>query len=212
MNPDNHKYEITDIAHPEYPFLHRIRALRDIGPTVKAGDLGGFVEHEGNLSYEDRDSWIVHDAIAANGAFVTDGTLMRDQAVICGEAHAHRAVLSDHARVEDHAHVDGGRVENYARLSGHGMASAIVPSKFPILSGECTVHGIVSGNVLVTSQAVVLGDEKIVNEALDRLVVTECGRSIERSPDRDKLVPSAEYFGYDQPERKQKRKREGAER
>lgn len=212
MNPDNHKYEITDIAHPEYPFLHRIRALRDIGPTVKAGDLGGFVEHEGNLSYEDRDSWIAHDAIAANGAFVTDGTLMRDQAVICGEAHAYRAVLSDHARVEDHAHVDGGRVENYARLSGHGMASAIVPSKFPILSGECTVHGIVSGNVLVTSQAVVLGDEKIVNEALDRLVVTERGRSIERIPDRDRLVPSAEYFGYDQPERKQKRKREGVER
>ena len=212
MNPNNQKYEITDIAHPEYPFLHRIRALRDIGPTVKAGDLGGFVEGECNLSYEDRDSWIAHDAIAANGAFVTDGTLMRDQAVICGEAHVHKAVLSDHARVEDHAHVDGGRVENYARLSGHGMAHAIVPSKFPILSGECTVHGIVSGNVLVTSQAVVLGDEKIVNEALDRLVVTERGRSIERSPDRDRLVPSAKYFGYDQPERKQKRKREGVER
>ena len=212
MNPNNQKYEITDIAHPEYPFLHRIRALRDIGPTVKAGDLGGFVEGECNLSYEDRDSWIAHDAIAANGAFVTDGTLMRDQAVICGEAHVHKAVLSDHARVEDHAHVDGGRVENYARLSGHGMAHAIVPSKFPILSGECTVHGIVSGNVLVTPQAVVLGDEKIVNEALDRLVVTERGRSIERSPDRDRLVPSAKYFGYDQPERKQKRKREGVER
>ncbi len=212
MNPNNQKYEITDIAHPEYPFLHRIRALRDIGPTVKAGDLGGFVEGECNLSYEDADSWIAHDAIAANGAFVTDGTLMRDQAVICGEAHAHRAVLSGHARVEDHAYVDGGRVENYARVSGHGLVSAIVPSKFPTLSGECTVHGIVSGNVLVTSQAVVLGDEKIVNEALDRLVVTECGRSIERSPDRDRLAPSAVYFGYDQPGRKQKQRPKEAER
>lgn len=45
----NQKYEITGIAHKEYPFLHRIRALRDIGTAVKAGDLGGFVEHEGNL-------------------------------------------------------------------------------------------------------------------------------------------------------------------
>ena len=26
----NQKYEITDMAHEEYPFLHRIRALRDI--------------------------------------------------------------------------------------------------------------------------------------------------------------------------------------
>lgn len=40
----NQKFEITDIAHEKYPFLHRIRALRDIGSEVKAGDLGGFVE------------------------------------------------------------------------------------------------------------------------------------------------------------------------
>lgn len=211
MNPGNQKFEITDIAHPEYPFLHRIRALRDIGPTVKAGDLGGFVEGEHNLSHED-DAWIYDDAIAANGAFVTDGTLMRDQAVICGEARAYRAVLSGRARVEDHARVDGGRIEDCARLSGHGMAAAITPSKYPILSSECIVHGIVKGNVLVISHAIVLGDEAIVNEALDRLVVTEHGRVIELSPDRDRLVPSAVYFGYDPPERKQKHKREGAER
>ena len=30
----NTKYEITDIAHEKYPFLHRIRALRDIGSEV----------------------------------------------------------------------------------------------------------------------------------------------------------------------------------
>ena len=35
-----------------------IRALRDVGAAVKAGDLGGFVEGEWNLSYEDADSWI----------------------------------------------------------------------------------------------------------------------------------------------------------
>ena len=27
----NQKYEITDIAHESYPFLHRIRARKDIG-------------------------------------------------------------------------------------------------------------------------------------------------------------------------------------
>ena len=50
------------------------------------------------------------------------------------------------------------------------------------LSGECTVYGIVAGNVLVTSQAVVLGDEKITHDGLDQLVVTECGRSIRSLP------------------------------
>lgn len=202
----NQKYEITDIAHEKYPFLHRIRALRDIGSEVRAGDLGGFVEHEGNLSWEDADSWIYNDAIAANGAFVHKGAVLRDHAVACGKTHVYNwAVISGYARVEDHAHVDGGRVENYARLSGRGMVSAITPSKFRVLSGECTVYGIVAGNVLVTSQAVVLGDEKIAHDGLDRLVVTERGRSIQRSPDRDKLLPSAEYFAHDRPEQKRKR-------
>ena len=44
----NQKYEITDIAHEEYPFLHRIRALRDICGEIRAGDIGGFVESESN--------------------------------------------------------------------------------------------------------------------------------------------------------------------
>ena len=212
MNPDNHKFEITGIAHPEYPFLHRIRALRDIGKDVKVGDLGGFVEGGHNLSHED-DAWIYDDAIAANGAFVYEGAVLRSNAIVCGEAHVCKeAVLSGHARVEDHARMDGGRVEDCARLSGHGMAAAITPSKYPVLSGECIVHGIVTGNVLVTSQAVVLGDEKIAHDGLDRLVVTERGRSIQRSPDRDKLLPSAEYFAYDRPEQRRKRGPKEAER
>ena len=52
MKTSNKKYEITDIVHETYPFLHRVRALRDIGENVKAGDLGGFVEGEHNLETE----------------------------------------------------------------------------------------------------------------------------------------------------------------
>lgn len=52
----NDKYEITDIAHPEYPWLHRIRALQDVGKDVKKGDLGGYVESESNLSFEPKDN------------------------------------------------------------------------------------------------------------------------------------------------------------
>ena len=67
----NQKYEITDIAHEEYPFLHRIRALRDICGEICAGDIGGFVESESNLSAEPGDcAWIFDDAIAAGDAYV----------------------------------------------------------------------------------------------------------------------------------------------
>lgn len=51
----NQKYEITEISHEKYPFLHRIRALRDVSAEVRAGDLGGFVESESNLSFEPDD-------------------------------------------------------------------------------------------------------------------------------------------------------------
>ncbi|MBD5085646.1 MAG: hypothetical protein HDT33_11530 [Clostridiales bacterium] len=205
MSICNEKYEITDIAHEKYPFLHRIRALRDVGPTVKAGDLGGFVEGEWNLSYEDADSWIAHDAIAANAACVEGGALLRDQAVVCGEARIRgSSIISDYARVEDHAVVDGARVEVYAKVSAHALVSGLPNGAFPIISGESVVHGIVSGNVLVTDEAVVLGDEKIVNEALDRLVLTEEGRRIERGPGRDTLLPSAQYFGRKKSHHKQR--------
>lgn len=44
------KYEIISIAHPQFPWLHRIRALVDVNEAVPKGTLGGFVEHEQNLS------------------------------------------------------------------------------------------------------------------------------------------------------------------
>ena len=66
----NQKYEITDIAHEKYPFLHRIRALRDIRPDIKAGDLGGFIESESNLSTELEDNaWIYDDAVVCNNGY-----------------------------------------------------------------------------------------------------------------------------------------------
>ena len=70
------------------------------------------------------------------------------------------------------------------------------------------VHGNVAGNVCITGKAVVLGDEKISNESIDRLIVDEKGRRINRSPERDRLLPSAQYFG----KKKSAQKRREAER
>ena len=38
------KYEITDIAHPDNPNLHRIRAVTDLTEDILKGMLGGYVE------------------------------------------------------------------------------------------------------------------------------------------------------------------------
>ena len=52
------KYEITDIQHPVNARLHRIKALIDILRWgVKAGDLGGYIQSENNLS-QNGDCWV----------------------------------------------------------------------------------------------------------------------------------------------------------
>lgn len=46
-------YEITDIVHPQYPHLHRIRALKALRHDVFPRDLGGFVQSEENLAQDE---------------------------------------------------------------------------------------------------------------------------------------------------------------
>ncbi|EJF77433.1 hypothetical protein MCQ_01517 [Candidatus Bartonella washoeensis Sb944nv] len=66
--------------------LYRIRALRDFG-NVKKGDLGGLIEHEGNLSH-DGNCWV------------------DDNALVYGDAKAYgNARVFDNAQVYDNAHV-----------------------------------------------------------------------------------------------------------
>ena len=116
----NQKYEITGIAHEKYPFLHRIRALRDIGDKVKAGDLGGFVEREENLSFEPGDdAWIFDDAIAAGEGCVDKGSRLFGDAIVCGNAYlTQNGSMSAHARAEGDAYIRGAALCGHARACG----------------------------------------------------------------------------------------------
>ena len=205
----NTKYEITDIAHEKYPFLHRIRALRDIGSEVKAGDLGGFVEGESNLSFEaEDDAWIFDDAIAAGEGCVDKGSVLRERAIVCGCAYAsHGTEMSGDSRAEDDAYIRGARLSRCARVSGNGMVLQSPTTKAaPILTGSCSVYGKVIGDVTLTGTAVVISGEEILNESLDTLIIDDRGRTIIRAPSRDELAPC-------QPQEKQKKpKNKGRDR
>ena len=72
----NKKYEITDIAHPQYPWLHRIRALENIRKGVRSGDLGGFIQSEENLSQEGY-CWIFDNAVVGEHAFLSGDAILR---------------------------------------------------------------------------------------------------------------------------------------
>ncbi|MBS9022898.1 hypothetical protein KEQ40_19695, partial [Escherichia coli] len=94
--------------------LYRIRALRDIPwHDVKAGDCGGWVAGEHNLS-QDGDAWITDNAVVCGRAYVSGRAVIHGNAHVFGEAHVFgSAAIYGHARVSGctavfgHAHVFG---------------------------------------------------------------------------------------------------------
>lgn len=189
----NQKYEITGIAHAKYPFLHRIRALRDIGSKVKAGDLGGYVEHISNLSLEaDDPAWIYDRAIAAGNAHVNYGAELHDQSVACGDAYVtQEAKLFGQACAEDESHVRGAVLTGNARASGRSMLLHDPNlGTAPLLEGFSAVYGVVAGDVRLADGAVVLGGEELRNTTLDTWVIGKHSRTVIRDPSRDELNPS----------------------
>ena len=94
------KYELTDETNGSG--LRRIRALRDIPRCgVKEGDLGGWVESEGNLTQEG-DCWVSDDARVSGNARVFGNALIYGDARVSDDAQ-----VFGNARVFDAA-VCGG--------------------------------------------------------------------------------------------------------
>lgn len=137
----------------------RIRALKDFG-DVEAGDMGGFVASEENLSHEGT-CWIYDDAMVYHNAKVKDNAIVRGCAHVYNEAQVlQNAIVEGHARVFDKATVfgnarikDNGNVFDRARV--HGFA--IVQDNATV-SGDSRVcaetivkdYAQVSGNMIVT--------------------------------------------------------------
>lgn len=65
--------------------LCRVVALIDIGKYVKAGDKGGYIESEDNLS-QDGNAWVDDDAKVYEDALISGKTCISGNMVICGNA------------------------------------------------------------------------------------------------------------------------------
>lgn len=79
------KYELTDETMELYgATLHRIRALVDFS-DVKAGDLGGWVESEDNLSHYGN-AWVYGNALVYGNACVYDNAELDGNAQVGGNA------------------------------------------------------------------------------------------------------------------------------
>ena len=101
------KYKLTEETINVYGrTLHRIECVEPF-KDIEAGDKGGFVESENNLS-QDGGAWVYGDAMVYGGAWVYG------DAWVCDDARVYdHAVVYGHAEVYGHALVYG-----HARVSG----------------------------------------------------------------------------------------------
>lgn len=112
--------------------FHRIRYLTDIYNTVKAGDLGGWVEGYHNLSQEGTavvlgEAHVWGNASVSENAMVDGGARISENAKVCGWAIVcgcgtvrGNAVIADTAQVKDNAYVAGNaKVHGIAEICGH---------------------------------------------------------------------------------------------
>ena len=127
--------------------LTRIRALINIDRfNVKAGDLGGWIESEKNLSNE-LDAWVYGDAKVYGDASVYGNALVSGNAMVFGNARVY------------------GDARVYCDASVHGDASVYGDA---LVYDDALVYGDarVYGNAIVYGDAMVYGDAKVSGNAI----------------------------------------------
>lgn len=173
------KYELTtETLQFAGHTLHRIKALRDFG-FVKAGEFGGWIESEENLSQYDN-SWIDDEAMVFDNAKVFDNANVFHYAKVYGNANiCCNAIVAGYAKVYDNAYVDNNakildcaKVYDNAEVSDNALVygDAKVCNNAKVLDyAKVYDFAEVYGNVRICGNAIIKGDAK-VHDTVDYIV------------------------------------------
>lgn len=157
------KYEFTNnTIVKDGRILHEIIALKDFG-NIKAGDLGGYIEKEENLShYENcwvaQDAQVFDDAVVCNDALVTNYAKVFENAKVSGNA-----IVSDNALVCEYARVRGN-AEVYGCSYVSGKAEVFGNAKIYNYA-EVTANTVICDNAHVYGHSKVSGNAHLYGEA-----------------------------------------------
>lgn len=139
------KYELTNTSKVihfiedgsiKYRVLRRIKALKSFSDVI-AGELGGFVETEENLSQEGN-CWVYDDAYVADKAAVRDNTRIKDNGSVEGKAIAMgNCIVRDNCTVTNSAILKGN-----ATLAGNTVVSdTSVVDGYTVINGSISIEG-----------------------------------------------------------------------
>ena len=136
--------------------LYRIRALKDFS-DIKAGDLGGYIANESNLSHEG-DCWVYKNAIVYSYAKIYDNAQISGHAKIFGSAKIH-----ENARILGDAEIYGkARIFGDAKIFGKAqvLGDAEIYDKaqvfgYALVHRNAKIHGVaeIHGNSTVSGTA-----------------------------------------------------------
>ena len=137
---DNKKEVYDDV------FIYRIQALKDFS-DVKAGDIGGYVQTENNLSQEGN-CWIYDDAIVYNNSKIIDNAKVCNKAIL-----ADNAIVMEDAIVKDEAYIVGnGNILGKAIVSEYAYIEDFSLIKDATILGTAEIsNSEIVGNVIVKS-------------------------------------------------------------
>lgn len=150
--------------------LYRIKAIKDFS-DVKAGDIGGYIESESNLSQEG-DCWIYDDAVVCGYGHVFDNAQVRDNAFIQGLSYICKSAIvkgnadlctvsvTDFALIYGNARVWEADVSNHAKVGGYSQVCHNAH-----IGGRAKVYGhsIVCG-VKIAGKSCVYGHTRICSK------------------------------------------------
>lgn len=171
---------VDDYSKKDY-FVYQIKALKDFS-DVKAGDLGGYVASEDNLSQEGNcwiydDAMVIHDACLTGDAIAKDKALIRDNALVGQDA-----IVSKNAIIKGNAScvgsvtiTDNATIQGNANIHSHGAIynDAFIGDKANILGttvikDQASVcdHATINNNARICENARIRGFASITNDAI----------------------------------------------
>lgn len=145
--------------------LTRIRATVDLPHhCIKAGHIGGYIEHESNLcddAWVDRNAHVYENAIVRGHAYVGGSAHVYENAIVCDNA-----IIRDSARIADSACICGN-----AYIDGNALIAGLAKAEdFARVGGSAHVCGraVVSGCADFTNSALIResGDYLVMGPAI----------------------------------------------
>lgn len=187
VNPKNKKFELTEYTKDiDGHILYRIRALRDID-GVKAGDLGGYIEHEHNLSQHD-ECWIHGSSQVFGLAYVGENARISDSIIygnaqILGRSKVIQSTIYGESQIKDSVIASNAyiyyksRIEGHSRVSGHLAFNGIIKDDVFIMDNRCHITGEnieLSGSTRIRGKVMIEDSAKIRGQVclMDNVIIT----------------------------------------